>query len=104
MATFDEIFKRWVNNETLTQDDIIPILSEYVTVFEKGEFNPQTAIAFIQFANSQYFNGQSMLNIAINNALKMVGIKKNYHWAEIYDVDGQFKGRIWQPQNGLLQN
>lgn len=104
MPTFDEIFKRWVDNESLTQEDIIPILVEYVTVFEKGEFDPQKTLAFIRIASSQYFNGQSMLNIAINNALKLVGIKKNYHWAEIYDVDGRFKGRIWQPQNGLIQN
>ena len=104
MPTFDEIFKRWVDNEPLTQDDIIPILMEYVTVFEKGEFDLQKTLAFIRIASSQYFNGQNMLNITINNALKLVGIKKNYHWAEIYDVDGQFKGRIWQPQNGLIQN
>ena len=104
MPTFDEIFKRWVDNEPLTQEDIIPILMEYVTVFEKGEFDLQKTLAFIRIASSQYFNGQNMLNIAINNALKLVGIKKNYHWAEIYDADGQFKCRIWQPQNGLIQN
>lgn len=76
---FDEIFKRWVNENTITQDDIIPILQEYVIVFEKGNFNPQSAIAFAQMASNQWINGQNMLTVSINNAMKMIGIKKGYH-------------------------
>jgi len=104
MSTFDEIFKRWVDKNELTQEDIIPILMEYVQTFDKGEFNPQMAMAFIQIANSQYINGQSGLALAINNALKMVGIKKGYHWADILDQQGNLLKRIWQPQDGKIQN
>lgn len=104
MSTFDEIFKRWVDKNELTQDDIIPILMEYVQTFDKGEFNPQMAMTFIQIANSQYINGQSGLVLAINNALKMTGIKKGYHWADVLDQNGNLLKRIWQPQNGLIQN
>lgn len=104
MSTFDEIFKRWVDKNELAQDDIIPILMEYVQTFDKGEFNPQMAMAFIQIANSQYINGQSGLVLALNNALKMVGIKKGYHWADVLDQNGNLLKRIWQPQNGLIQN
>lgn len=104
MTTFDDVFKRWVETGSLTQDDIIPILQEYVTVFEKGNFNPQAALAFAQIASNQWINNQNGLTIALNNALKMVGIKKGYHWAEILDKNGNFMGRIWQPQNGLIQN
>lgn len=101
---FDEIFKRWVNENTITQDDIIPILQEYVIVFEKGNFNPQLAIAFAQMASNQWINGQNMLTVSINNAMKMIGIKKGYHWADLLDQHGNFMCRIWQPQNGSIQN
>lgn len=104
MSTFDEIFKRWVNEGTLTPDDILPILKEYVEVFDKGEFNPQTALAFVQIASNQFINNQSGIHIALNNALKMIGIKKGYHWAEVLDQNGNLLKRIWQPQNGLIQN
>lgn len=104
MSMFDEIFKRWVDKNELTQDDIIPILMEYVQTFDKGEFNPQAALAFAQMANSQWINGQSGLNIALNNALKMTGIKKGYHWAEVLDQQGNLLKRIWQPQDGKIQN
>ena len=104
MSTFDEIFKKWVDKNELTQDDIIPILMEYVQTFNKGEFNPQMAMAFIQIANSQYINGQSGLVLAINNALKMTGIKKGYHWADVLDQQGNLLKRIWQPQDGKIQN
>lgn len=104
MPAFDEIFKRWVDKNELTQDDIIPILMEYVQTFEKGEFNPQTALTFAQMASNQWINGQSGLSIAINNALKMTGIKKGYHWGEILDQQGNLLRRIWQPQNGKIQN
>lgn len=104
MSTFDEIFKRWVDKNELTQDDIIPILMEYVQTFDKGEFNPQIAMAFIQIVSSQYINGQSGLALAINNALKMTGIKKGYHWADVLDQQGNLLRRIWQPQDGKIQN
>lgn len=104
MSAFDDIFQRWVNEGTLTQDDIIPILQEYVEVFEKGEFNPQIALAFAQMANNQWVNGTNGLSVALNNALKLVGIKKGYHWADVLDQNGNLLKRIWQPQNGLIQN
>ena len=104
MPTFDEIFKRWVDKNELTQDDIIPILMEYVQTFDKGEFNPQMAMVFMQIANSQYINGQNGLALAINNALKMIGIKKGYHWAEVLDQQGNLLKRIWQPKDGKIQN
>lgn len=103
MPTFDEIFKRWVDKNELTQEDIIPILLEYVQTFDKGEFNPQAALTFAQMVNNQWINGQSGLSIALNNALKMTGIKKGYHWAEVLDVNGNLINRIWQPQNGKIQ-
>ncbi len=103
MSAFDDIFQRWVNEGTLTQDDIIPILQEYVEVFEKGEFNPKIALAFAQMANNQWVNGRSGLSIALNNALKMTGIKKGYHWAEVLDQQGNLLRRIWQPQDGKIQ-
>ena len=104
MSTFDEIFKRWVDKNELTQDDIIPILMEYVQTFEKGEFNPQAALAFAQMVSNQWVNGQNGLTIALNNAFKMTGIKKGYHWADVLDQQGNLLKRIWQPQNGKIQN
>lgn len=104
MSVFDDIFKRWVNEGILTQDDVIPILQEYVEVFEKGEFNPQIALAFVQMVSNQWVNGQSGLSLVLNNALKMTGIKKGYHWAEVLDQQGNLLKRIWQPQDGKIQN
>lgn len=104
MPAFDEIFKRWVDKNELTQEDIIPILMEYVQTFDKGEFNPQVALTFAQMVSNQWVNGQSGLSIALNNALKMIGIKKGYHWAEVLDQNGNLLKRIWQPQNGLIQS
>jgi hypothetical protein len=104
MSTFDDIFQRWVNEGTLTQDDVIPILQEYVEVFEKEEFNPQIALVFTQMVSNQWVNGQSGLSLALNNALKMTGIKKGYHWAEVLDQQGNLLKRIWQPQDGKIQN
>ena len=104
MSTFDEIFKRWVDKNELTQEDIIPILMEYVYTFDKGEFNTQAALTFAQMANNQWVNGRSGLSIALNNALKMTGIKKGYHWAEVLDQQGNLLKRIWQPQDGKIQN
>ena len=49
MPTFDEIFKRWVDKNELTQEDIIPILMEYVQTFDKGEFNPQAALHLLKW-------------------------------------------------------
>jgi hypothetical protein len=103
MPAFDDIFQRWVNEGTLTQDDVIPILQEYVEVFEKGEFNPQIALVFTQMVSNQWVNGQSGLSLALNNALKMIGIKKGYHWAEVLDQQGNLLRRIWQPQDGKIQ-
>ena len=103
MPTVDEIFKRWVDKNELTQEDIVPILMEYVQTFDKGEFNPQTALTFAQMVSNQWINGQSGLNIALNNALKMTGIKKGYHWAEVLDQQGNLLNRIWQPQDGKIQ-
>jgi hypothetical protein len=103
MPAFDDIFQRWVNEGTLTQDDVIPILQEYVEVFKKGEFNPQIALVFTQMVSNQWVNGQSGLSLALNNALKMIGIKKGYHWAEVLDQQGNLLRRIWQPQDGKIQ-
>jgi hypothetical protein len=103
MPTFDEIFKRWVNKNELTQEDVMPILMEYVQTFKKGEFNPQIALAFAQMTSNQWINGQNGLNIALNNALKMTGIKKGYHWAEVLDQQGNLLKRIWQPQDRKIQ-
>ena len=103
MPTFDEIFKRWIDKNELTQEDIIPILMEYVQTFDKGEFNPQAALTFAQMVSNQWINGQSGLSIALNNALKMIGIKKGYHWAEVLDQQGNLMRRIWQPQDGKIQ-
>lgn len=104
MSTFDEIFKRWVDKNELNQEDVIPILMEYVQTFKKVEFNPQIAMAFIQMTSNQWINGQNGLRLAVNNALKMLGIKKGYHWADVLDQNGNLLKRIWQPQNSLIQN
>jgi hypothetical protein len=34
----------------------------------------------------------------------MTGIKKGYHWAEVLDQQGNLLNRIWQPQDGKIQN
>ena len=96
---FDEIFKRWVDSNTITQDDVVPILLEYSTIFNERLIKPEELMMFLQHPIVQ-----SHLGIIINNALKLLGIKKGYHWAEILDQNGRFIRRIWQPQNGLIQN
>ena len=67
MSTFDEIFKRWVDKNELTQDDIIPILMEYVQTFDKGEFNQQGTMAFIQLMNAH-----GLLGLVIENAIEKI--------------------------------
>lgn len=99
MPTFDEIFKRWIDKNELTQEDIIPILMEYVQTFDKGEFNPQGTIAFIQLMNS---NG--LLGRVLENAIEKIAYKKQYHWGKVFDSKGQLLSRIWQPQDGKIQN
>jgi hypothetical protein len=86
---FDEIFKRWVNTNQLTQDDIIPLFLEWNQTFGDGQARPEHVLGLMRVMQTDYY--RIMLHI-----LKMVGIKKGYEWSEIYDTKtGRFIARFW---------
>ena len=85
---FDTIFIRWVETGQLTQDDIVPIFLEWNQTFGDGLGRPEHVLALLQFFHTDY--GRIM-----NNALKLLGIKKGYEWSEVYDQQGKLLTRFW---------
>jgi len=81
---FDEIFKRWIETGNIYQSDIIPILLEYDSEFNEKQIDPNMITTFLQSSLVAYSN----LDVALNKALKYIGIKKGYNWTEIYNQNG----------------
>lgn len=90
----DDIFNRWIEQGKLEQNDIVPIMLEYVTVFEKGIITPEQCLIFLQ-----------VLPIPIaqflDNCLKQIAVKKQLDIIEVYDRNGIFIRRFWN--HGLSQ-
>jgi len=86
---FDEIFKRWINTGQLTQNDIVPLFLEWNQTFGNGRATAQDVLMLMQFVHVDY---RSLMQYILD----MVGRKRGYEWAEIYDKDGNFRARFWQ--------
>ena len=84
---FDEIFKRWVTTNQLTQDDIVPLFLEWDQTFVDGNASPEQVLLLMQIIQVDYYR-------VMCNILKMVGIKKGYEWSEVYDNTGRLLTRF----------
>lgn len=86
---FDEIFKRWINTGQLTEGDIVPLLLEWNQTFGNGKATADQAALVIRSLRIDYAS-------LLQYILTMIGIKRGYEWAEIYDQRGRFIARFWQ--------
>ena len=85
---FDEIFKRWITSGQLTENDIVPVFLEWDKVFNKGEATPNEVITLLHIVSTDYFK-------LTQYALKILGIKKGYHWEEVYSPNGFILNRFF---------
>lgn len=88
---FDTIIKRWINNNTLFQEDIYYILLEWDKVFHKNHVNENDIAQIAQVPIWFSMEGLSILE----HAIKMIGIKEGYEWIEVCDSNGQLIRRFW---------
>lgn len=89
---FDEIFKRWIDTNQLTSDDIVPILLEWDQTFGEGKITGNEVVAMLnQDPRIQFVN----MGEVLNKALKYIGIKKGYNWFDVYSSEGQLLKRFW---------
>ena len=79
---FDEIFKRWIKTGQLTNADIVPLFLEYDQEFLGGKARPEEILFFISHFQTDYRPMMSYI-------LRMVGIRRGYHWEEVKDVNGR---------------
>ena len=82
---YENIFKKWVTTNQLSQNDVIPILLEYNNLFGTKALTPQEINIFLGHPIVQGY-----INILIINALNMIGVKKEYSWITITDKNNRF--------------
>lgn len=89
---FDEIFKRWVETNALSQDDIVPLLIEWDQTFGGGKLSGNEIGSMLnQDPRIQFLNMREVLN----KALTYIGIKKGYNWITVYSPEGVLLKRFW---------
>lgn len=89
---FDEIFKRWVETNALSQDDIVPLLIEWDQTFGEGKLSGNEIVSMLnQDPRIQFLN----MNDVLNKALTYIGIKKGYNWITVYSHEGALIKRFW---------
>ena len=86
---YENIFKKWVTTNQLSQNDVLPILMEYNSLFGTKTLTPQEIQVFLHHPIVQ-----GCINILIVNALNMIGIKKGYSWITITDNKNRFIKRF----------
>lgn len=82
---YENIFKKWVTTNQLSQNDVIPILLEYNNLFGTKALTPQEINIFLDHPIVQGY-----INILTINALNMIGVKKGYSWITITDKNNRF--------------
>lgn len=87
---FNDIFKRWIETNELTQDDLIPIFLEYDKEFNNGEVTADQVAVMLQHPFVQ-------MNIvpAVDNMMHLLGKKEEFQWIEVYSPQGQLIKRFW---------
>lgn len=89
---FDEIFKRWIDTNSLSQDDIVPILIEWDQTFGEGKLSGNEIVGMLnQDPRIQFLN----MGDVLNKALTYIGIKKGYNWITVYSPEGVLIKRFW---------
>jgi hypothetical protein len=76
---FDEIFKRWINMEQLTENDIVPLFLEWNQTFGDGKGTAREVIALMNLVQTDYGR-------LANKILHDVGVAKGYKWEEVLDT------------------
>lgn len=82
-----ELVDKWVN-QTLGQEDIIPIFMAYSKEFGNREVTPQEIQMMFQVMHTDW-------NHIINKMMRDLGIRYDCNVAEIYDKDGKFIARYY---------
>ena len=85
---FDEIFKRWIEMGQLTENDIVPLFLEWNQEFGDGKATPEEVITLLHIVHTDYYKLMQYI-------LKVVGVRKGYHWEEVWDTNtGKFIARF----------
>lgn len=84
---FDEIFNRWIETNSLTSDDIIPIFLEWNQVFGDGKATAQDIMLITNIIHCDY--GRILCY-----ALETLGKKKGYNWITVYSKEGNILKRF----------
>lgn len=83
-----EIFNKWIETGAISQEDIVPILLEYDSLYNDGTVTPEQCMIVAQM---MAFN----LSEGITRALKMIAYKWNGQLVESYSPTGQLLKRYW---------
>ena len=83
-----EIFNKWIETGTVSQEDIVPILLEYDLLYNEGKATPEQCMVAAQLMS---FN----LGECITRALKMIAYKWDGQLQEVYDKNGKLLRRYW---------
>ena len=87
---FNDIFKRWIETNELSQDDLIPIFLEYDKEFNEGNITSDQITLLLQHPFVQM-----NIMIAVDNMMHFLGKKKEFQWIEVYSPQGQLIKRFW---------
>lgn len=87
---FNDIFKRWIESNELSQDDLVPIFLEYDKEFNEGNITADQIAVLLQHPFVQ-------MNIisAVDNMMHLLGKKEEFQWIEVYSPQGQLIKRFW---------
>lgn len=87
---FNDIFKRWIETNELSQDDLVPIFLEYDKEFNEGNITADQIALLLQHPFVQ-------MNIigAVDNMMHLLGKKEEFQWIEVYSPQGQLIKRFW---------
>lgn len=87
---FNDIFKRWIETNELSQDDLVPIFLEYDKEFNEGNITADQIAILLQHPFVQM-----NIVVAVDNMMHLLGKKEEFQWIEVYSPQGQLIKRFW---------
>lgn len=87
---FTDIFKRWIETNELSQDDLVPIFLEYDKEFNEGNITADQIALLLQHPFVQM-----NIVVAVDNMIHLLGKKEGFQWIEVYSPQGQLIKRFW---------
>lgn len=84
----NSIFKRWIDTGRINQEDIIPIILEYDSLYFDGKMTPQDCLTLLQIPFIP-------VGDFITELLRRIARKKDGQLIELYDKNKQLLRRYW---------